>query len=134
MTMTTITPEFYLNSSVNSETGTTLYMATFGDSEQRYLQLDEHATLAQKMTSYMTHLQQDLDSVMAASKAYQTQLALQRTSTTPTGTSNQFVPGDLVLRRVQLHPGEQGARRPNKLALPFTTLYYFIPRSVYRRR
>ena len=60
----------HTHNSINSETGTTPYLKTFGDSERGYLLVSEHSTLAQKMTSYMTQLQQDLDSVRAASKSY----------------------------------------------------------------
>lgn len=115
--------EYYLNKSVNSETGMSAYTLTFGQSDSAYQVLDEGASLADNATSFMKQLEASMLLVRSASEAYQRELIESRVSATPIQDSNQFQPGDLVLRRVQLHAGEQGQVRPNKLHPKFTGPY-----------
>ena len=104
--------ENLLNNWENSETGVIPFQATFGTEDLKFVQLPE-AVLDPKDRghAFIQKLDHNLKNLRAASKQFQEELVLERTSKTPVETQNVFQPGDFVL-----FERDKEVPRPNKLS------------------
>ena len=91
---------FCINDSVNSETGLTPYIATFGDRDAAYFELPEVSYDAPKSAKiYIEKLNKSLEKIRQLNREYQLKIHLDRTSKTPALSHNQFREGDLIWYR-----------------------------------
>jgi hypothetical protein len=91
---------FCINDAINSETGLSPYIATFGDKDAAYFQLPEVNYDAPKSAkAYVKNLNNSLEKIRQINKEYQLKIHEDRTSKTPTITHNQFREGDLIWYR-----------------------------------
>ena len=88
---------FCINDNINSETGLSPYIATFGDRDAAYFSLpgtDRNAPTNAK--EYIRRLNESLELVRTLNREYQLKLHAERTATTPAIEQNQFRKGDLI--------------------------------------
>ena len=91
---------FCINDSINSETGLTPYIATFGDRDAAYFELPEvNYDVPKSAKSYVENLNKNLEKIRQINREYQLKIHEQRTAKTPAITHNQFRKGDLIWYR-----------------------------------
>jgi hypothetical protein len=112
---------FIMNSSFNSETGTTPFSATFGDEAATYFQLPDLPENPDLFNDYVNLLNKNLNTIRSLSFTYQQQVIQKRSNNVTAETQNKFQPGDLVL--FQLDPSKP---LPSKLSPKFLGPYVVI--------
>jgi hypothetical protein len=112
---------FIMNSSVNSETGTTPFAATFGDEASTYFQLPDVPGNPDLFNEYIDLLNKNLSLIRSVSYAYQQQVIQKRSNHITAETQNKYQPGDLVL--FQLDPSKP---LPSKLSPKYLGPYIVV--------
>jgi hypothetical protein len=112
---------FIMNSSHNSETGTTPFAATFGDEAATYFKLPEVPENSDLFNDYVNLLNANLSLIRSISYNYQQQLIQKRSSKVTTETQNLFQPGDLVLFQL-----DSSKPLPSKLSPKYLGPYIVI--------
>jgi len=95
-----------LNSAHSSETGTTPFLATFGSTAQKYLTCPSDLPDLPNLSKYIVKLDNNLKIIQDISRAFQHDLAADRTKDTPKHLQNVFQPGDLVLHHLPELPSK----------------------------
>jgi hypothetical protein len=98
--------QFVLNSAHSSETGTTPFLATFGSVAQKYLTCPSDLPDLPNLSKYIIKLDNNLKVIQDISRAFQHNLASERTHDTPTHLQNVFQPGDFVLHHLSELPSK----------------------------
>jgi hypothetical protein len=112
---------FIMNSSFNSETGTTPFSATFGEEASTYFQLPDVPENPDLFNDYVNLLNKNLSSIRSISYNYQQQIIKKRSNNVTAETQNKYQPGDLVL--FQLDPSKP---RPTKLSPKYLGPYVVV--------
>ena len=116
--------ENFLNNWENSETGVIPFQATFGTEDLKFVQLPEALDPKDRVHAFVQQLDNNLKTLRAASKKFQDELVLQRTSKTPMETQNVFQPGDFVL-----FERSKDVPRPNKISPDFMGPFEVVSQS-----
>ena len=116
--------ENLLNNWENSETGVIPFQATFGTEDLKFVQLPEALDPKDRVHAFVQQLDNNLKTLRAASKKFQDELVLERTSKTPIETQNVFQPGDFVL-----FERNKDVPRPNKLSPDFMGPFEVVSQS-----
>ena len=116
--------ENLLNNWDNSETGLIPFQATFGTEDLKFVQLPEALNPKDRVHAFVQQLDNNLKTLRAASKKFQDELVLERTSKTPIETQNVFHPGDFVL-----FERNKDVPRPNKLSPDFMGPFEVVSQS-----
>lgn len=88
---------FIINSSVNSETNMSPFHAHFGTAEATYFKMPESLSPEEETHTFVKLLDENLKILNETSKAYQTELVINRTKDTPAELQNKYQTGDYVL-------------------------------------
>jgi hypothetical protein len=112
---------FIMNSSLNSETGTTPFAATFGDEAATYFHLPDVPANPELFHDYISLLNKNLKVIRSISLDYQQNVIKKRSNNVTAETQNKFQPGDLVL--FQLDPSKP---LPSKLSPKFLGPYIVL--------